>query len=157
MDQGRQGRIGWSRRSLLAGAGGAAFAIALPPAAAASPEQVDEAIRQMFGDRPVREGRVNLKLPPIAENGNSVAVEISVDSPMTRDNHVTRIGLFSPRNPVALLGAFRLGPACGRAFVSTRVRLAGTQSLRAVAQMNDGSLWSGKASTYVTLAACILG
>lgn len=157
MKEKRPARTGWSRRGLLAGAGGVAFGLAVPLPAGASPAQVDEAIREMFGNGPVREGRVTLTLPPIAENGNSVAVGISVDSPMSRNDHVVRIGLFSPRNPVALLGAFSLGPACGLAQVSTRVRLAGTQSLRAVAQMNDGTLWSGKASTYVTLAACIIG
>jgi len=138
-------------------AGGSALATAFAPLAMASPEQADAAIREMFGDRPIHEGRVRVDLPPIAENGNSVALDIAVDSPMSEDDHVRRIGVFSPRNPIATIAAFRLGPQSGRAQVSTRVRLAGTQTLRVIAEMSDGTLWSGKASTYVTLAACVIG
>ena len=147
----------WTRRSLLAAAGSAAMATAFAPYASATPDDADAAIRDMFGDRPIQEGRVWVKLPPIAENGNSVALDVSVDSPMAEDDHVTRIGVFSPRNPIPTIADFRLGPQAGRAKISTRVRLAGTQTLRVVAEMNDGTLWSGKASTYVTLAACVIG
>ena len=146
-----------SRRHLLVSASGAVGALCLAQAASATPEQADEAIREMFGNRPIREGRVTINLPPIAENGNSVAIEVLVDSPMTPASHVTRIGIFSTRDPVAFIAGFHFGPHNGVAQVATRIRLAGTQSLRAVAQMNDGSLWSGRASTYVTLAACIIG
>ncbi|MCA8899754.1 MAG: SoxY-related AACIE arm protein [Hyphomonas sp.] len=147
----------WTRRALLATGTAGALSLLLPPVAAAAPEEMDAAIREMFGNGTIREGRVSVKLPPIAENGNSVAIDISVESPMTEDNHVRRIGIFSPRNPIATIAEFHLGPAAGLAQVSTRVRLAGTQSLRVIAEMNDGSLWSGKASTYVTLAACVIG
>lgn len=129
----------------------------LPLPACAEAEDADEAIRTLFGNRPIREGKVTLKLPPIAENGNSVQLAVSVDSPMTEENHVRRIAIISPRNPIPEIAIFNLSPASGRAEVSTRVRLAGTQSLRVVAELSDGSLWAGKASTYVTLAACIIG
>ena len=145
------------RRAFLAGAGAAACFALLPLPAVAEPEDAEEAIRQLFGTRPVREGKVTLKLPPIAENGNSVQLSVAVESPMTEKDHVRRIAIISPRNPIAEIAIFHLGPASGRAEVSTRVRLAGTQSLRVIAEMSDGSLWSGKASTYVTLAACIIG
>ena len=147
----------WNRRSFLAASGGTALATVLPPAAWASPQDADQAIREIFGDRPIHEGRVSVQLPPIAENGNSVSVSISVDSPMTEADHVRQIAIISPRNPIATVAQFYLGPYAGRADVSTRVRLAGTQTLRVIAEMSDGTLWSGKASTYVTLAACVIG
>lgn len=146
-----------SRRAFLAGTGAALSLALLPLPAIAEPEDADEAIRQLFGTRPIREGKVTLKLPPIAENGNSVQLSVSVESPMTEKDHVRRIAIISPRNPIAEIAIFHLSAASGRADVSTRVRLAGTQSLRVIAEMSDGSLWSGKASTYVTLAACIIG
>lgn len=147
----------WQRRAFLAAAGAAVSFALLPLPAAAEPEDADEAIRRLFGDRAIRDGKVTLKLPPIAENGNSVQLTVSVDSPMTEQDHVRRIAIISPRNPIPEIAIFNLNPASGRAEISTRVRLAGTQSLRAVAEMSDGSLWAGKASTYVTLAACIIG
>lgn len=147
----------WHRRAFLAAAGAAVSFALTPLPATAEPEDADEAIRKLFGDRTIREGRVTLKLPPIAENGNSVQLTVSVDSPMTENDHVRKIAIISPRNPLAEIAIFNLGPAAGRAEISTRVRLAGTQSLRVVAEMSDGALWAGKASTYVTLAACIIG
>ena len=147
----------WHRRTFLAAAGAAVSLTLTPLPATAEPEDADEAIRKLFGDRAIREGRVTLKLPPIAENGNSVQLTVSVDSPMTEKDHVRKIAIISPRNPLAEIAIFNLGPAAGRAEISTRVRLAGTQSLRVVAEMSDGALWAGKASTYVTLAACIIG
>ncbi len=147
----------WHRRAFLAAADAAASLALLPLPAAAEPDDAEEAIRRLFGNRTIREGRVTLKLPPIAENGNSVQLTVSVESPMTEKDHVRRIAIISPRNPIAEIAIFNLGPASGRAEVSTRVRLAGTQSLRVIAELNDGSLWAGRASTYVTLAACIIG
>lgn len=147
----------WTRRNLLVATGAAALTALLAPGANATPDDADAAIRELFGDHPINEGRVWVKLPPIAENGNSVAIDISVDSPMAEDDHVRQIAIFSPRNPIPTIAQFHLGPHAGRAQVSTRVRLAGTQTLRVIAEMSDGTLWSGKASTYVTLAACVIG
>ena len=147
----------WTRRHLMTMTAGSALTAMLTPAASATPDDADQAIREIFGDRPIHEGRVWVKLPPIAENGNSVAIDISVDSPMAEDDHVRQIAIFSPRNPIPTIAQFQLGPHAGRAQVSARVRLAGTQTLRVIAEMSDGTLWSGKASTYVTLAACVIG
>ena len=149
--------IRWTRRAILASTGILPVASVLAPLAAATPEDADQAIRDIFGDKPINPGKVTVKLPPIAENGNSVSVGIAVDSPMTEADHVRQIVVLSPRNPIATIARFQLGPHAGRAEVSTRVRLAGTQTLRVVAEMNDGTLWSGTGSTYVTLAACIIG
>lgn len=149
--------LNWTRRSLLTATAGTALTALLAPAANATPDDADQAIREVFGDRPINEGRVWVKLPPIAENGNSVAIDVSVDSPMAEDDYVKQIAIFSPRNPIPTIAQFHLGPHTGRAQVSARVRLAGTQTLRVIAEMSDGTLWSGKASTYVTLAACVIG
>ena len=146
-----------TRRAILASTAAAAVAAFLTPAAYAAPEDADQAIRDIFGDRPINEGRVFVSLPPIAENGNSVPVGVTVNSPMSEDDYVKQIVILSPRNPIATIARFQLAPHAGRADISTRVRMAGTQTLRVVAEMSDGTLWSGTGSTYVTLAACIIG
>ena len=145
-----------SRRRFLAAGAGTVFVAAFPLAVHAAPEDMQAAIREVFGDGEIREGRVSIKLPPIAENGHSVPITVSVDSPMTADDHVAEIGLFSPRNPVAHIAQFHLGPRAGRAEVATRIRLAGTQEVMAVARMSNGSLWSVARETVVTLAACVV-
>lgn len=146
-----------TRRAILASTAAVAVGSFLAPAAIATPEDADQAIRDLFGDRPINEGRVLVTLPPIAENGNSVPVGVTVTSPMSEDDYVKQIVILSPRNPIATIARFQLGPHAGRADISTRVRMAGTQTLRVVAEMSDGTLWSGTGSTYVTLAACIIG
>lgn len=156
-DEQTPSRLTCTRRALLTSAGAMSIASVLAPLASATPEDADQAIRDIFGDRPINEGKVTVTLPPIAENGNSVPIGITVDSPMTDDDFVKQIVVLSPRNPIATIARFRLGPHAGRADISTRVRMAGTQTLRVVAEMNDGTLWAGTGSTYVTLAACVIG
>lgn len=145
-----------NRRALLSAGAGAVFVSFIAGRANAAPEDVLAAQKELFGDRPIREGRVTLKLPPIAENGFSVALTVDVESPMTDADHVKRIAIFSPRNPLPDVAQFTLGPRAGLASVSTRIRMGGTQAILAVAEMNDGTLWSGCAETVVTLAACVV-
>jgi sulfur-oxidizing protein SoxY len=116
---------------------------------------VAAAIKAFTGTAVVKPGRVTLELPPLAENGNSVPMSVSVDSPMTAADHVKAIHLFSDKNPISTLVNFHLGPRAGRAKVSGNVRLATTQTVTAIAAMSDGSFWSGTADVIVTLAACI--
>lgn len=144
------------RRQLLKWGAGAVLVSAMPVRAHATPDEMAAAREALFGDRPINEGRVNLKLPPISENGYSVPLRVSVESPMTPDDYVKQIAVFSPKNPLPDIARFHLGPQSGRAEVSTRIRLAGTQKLQAVAEMSDGSLWAGTAETVVTLAACVI-
>jgi len=145
-----------NRRALLGAGAGAVFISVLPLAASAKPEDVIAAQKALFGDRPIQEGRISLKLPPIAENGYSVPLSIAVDSPMSDADHVKRIAVFAERNPLANVAQFTLGPRSGLAEVKTRIRLGGTQTITAIAEMSDGSLWSGTADTVVTLAACVV-
>ena len=104
MPQTNRSSVLWNRRRFVIVAGEAASLSLFAPPASGETEDVDAAIRELFGDRKVQEGRVSLKLPPIAENGNSVQLSVSVDSPMTAKDHVRQIAIFSPRNPIPLIG-----------------------------------------------------
>lgn len=144
---------GLGRRTLLAaGAGFAVFVLARPARARPS---LEAAIRAFTDGAEIRPGRVRFEIPPLVENGNSVGVTVAVDSPMTEADHVRRIALFNEKNPQADIAVFHLGPRAGRASVSTRIRLATSQTLVAVAGLSDGSFWSSEAEVIVTLAACI--
>lgn len=154
---GRESTPGLDRRRFLTGGTGLALVSLLPLSASATPEKMQAAVTELFGDRPITEGGVTIKIPPLAENGYSVPLTIDVDSPMTDADHVKRIAVFSPRNPLPNLVQFTLGPRAGLARVATRVRLAGTQEILVVAEMSDSTLKSASARTMVTLAACVLG
>jgi sulfur-oxidizing protein SoxY len=112
-------------------------------------------IRELTGGAPVSAGRVAIDTPRLADNGHSVPLKVTVDNPMTAANHVRSITLLSPRNPRPLIAKFMLGPRAGRAEISTRVRLNGSQVVLAVAQLSDGSFWSGSAEVEVTESACL--
>jgi sulfur-oxidizing protein SoxY len=103
----------------------------------------------------VREGKVVLDIAELIDNGNAVPVRISVASPMTAADHVAAIALFNERNPQREVITVRLGPRAGRAEVATRIRLATSQKLVAVARLSDGSCWARTVEVIVTLAACI--
>lgn len=145
-----------NRRALLSGFGGAVFVSVLPLLASATQADLIDARKRLFGDRPIQEGRVTVKLPPIAENGYSVPLTVTVDSPMVEDDYVRQIAILSPRNPLPQIAEFHLTPRSGIAQVSTRIRMSGTQSIQAIAEMSDGTLWSGSMETVVTLAACVI-
>ena len=98
---------------------------------------------------------MKLELPQLAENGNSVPLKVAVESPMSAADHVKTIYIFSEKNPVPNVVRFHIGPRSGVARVQTSIRLAATQRITAVAQMSDGSLWSGGADVIVTQAACL--
>ena len=147
-----------SRRDFLATAAGLAGGIGLAPVpggARATPAAMDEAVRKVIGTAQVRKGRVKLDVPPLIDNGNSIPISVVVDSPMTAANHVKAIHLFAERNPLPNILSVHLGPRSGRARVATRVRLADTGNVVAIAQLSDGSYWSDSAHVVVTLSACL--
>jgi sulfur-oxidizing protein SoxY len=149
-----------SRREFLRAAGGAAAGLGLASIVAvtparATPAEMQEAIRKVVGSARVTAGRVRLELPPLSENGNSVPLAVSVESPMTAADHVKAIHVFTEKNPQPDVASFRLGPRAGRASVATRIRLADTQTVTAIAELSDGSFWSASAAVVVTLAACL--
>lgn len=143
-----------TRREFLSLAGGAAvLAVTLRPAEA-TPATMASAIRNIVGSAQVRTGKVKLDIPPLVENGNTVPMTISVASPMTPGDHVRSIHVFNEKNPQPNIGNFHLSPQAGRAQVATRIRLADSQKVVAIARMSDGSFWSASADVVVTLAAC---
>jgi sulfur-oxidizing protein SoxY len=144
------------RRAVLAGGAGL-VAVTLAPPAGATPEALAAAIRELVGEAEPRPGRVRLEIPPLVENGNAVPVSVAVDSPMTATDHVRLIAIFNERNPQPQVAVFRLGPRAGRAVVQTRMRLATSQRVVAVAGLSDGGFWSASADVIVTLAACVEG
>ncbi len=141
------------RRLLLQGSAGVGGWLLLRPAQAG--DQLDEAIRAWTGGARVQTGRVKLDIAPLVDNGNTVPVSVSVDSPMSANDHVVAIAIFNQRNPQADVARFTLGPRAGRASVATRMRLATTQKLSAVARLSDGSYWQHTVDVIVTLAACL--
>lgn len=141
------------RELLLAGAAGA-FAIAMPVRALERPT-LAAAIRSFTGDVPVAEGRVKFEIAPLVENGNAVPIKIEVDSPMKAEAHVRRIAIITEKNPQPDVVVFHLGPRAGRAQVATRIRLATSQVVVALAEMSDGAFAISRANVVVTIAACI--
>src|SRR6185503_9770876 len=121
----------------------------------ATPAAMQEAIRKVVGGARVTPGRVKLELPPLVENGNTVPLTVSVESAMTAADHVRAIHVFNEKNPQPDVVSFRFGPRAGRATVATRIRLADTQTVVAIAELSDGSFWSARTSVVVTLAACL--
>jgi sulfur-oxidizing protein SoxY len=146
-----------SRRGVLIGAAGLALVPMAVAPASATPETMAAAIAENIGEAKITQGRVTIEAPRLAENGNSVQIIISVDSPMTAADHVKTITVFSEQNPIPTVVRFHLGPRAGRAKVATSIRLAATQRVHAIAAMSDGSHWSGDAQVIVTLAACLDG
>jgi sulfur-oxidizing protein SoxY len=127
----------------------------LPTTARATPEMMTAAVEKALGGKIAKPGRIKLEVSPLAENGNSVPVTLTVESPMTAADHVKTIYMFAPENPQPDMVRFHLGPRSGRARVQTSVRLANTQRLMAIAVMSDGSAWSDTAEVIVTMSACL--
>jgi sulfur-oxidizing protein SoxY len=145
-----------SRRSLLAGAVSILVMPLSAGIAAATPEDMAEAMDEALGKgAALKPGRIKIDLPELAENGNSVPLKVIVESPMTPAEHVKMIYIFSEKNPVSNVVRFHLGPRSGDARVQISIRLAGTQRITAVAGMSDGSLWTTGANVIVTQAACL--
>jgi sulfur-oxidizing protein SoxY len=142
-----------TRRDVLSLAGGAALALTLRPAEA-TPAMLASAIRQVVGDAAVKTGKVKLDIPPLVENGNTVPMTVSVASPMAPEDHVKSIHVFNEKNPQPNIGNFYISPQAGRAQVTTRIRLADSQKVVAIAKLSDGSFWSASVDVVVTLAAC---
>jgi sulfur-oxidizing protein SoxY len=152
-----------TRREFLVVATGVAT-IATAPAAVA---QIDpniralreaamkEALRKVIGNAPVRRGKVKVDMPPLVDNGNAVPITVTVDSPMTTADHVKAIHVFTEKNPLPEVISVHLGPRAGRASIATRIRIADTQTVTAIAQLSDGTFWSDSADVVVTLSACI--
>jgi sulfur-oxidizing protein SoxY len=122
-----------TRRTVLTAIGGAGLTLAMRPARA-TPETMKSAIRQVVGEAAVKPGRIKLDLPPLVENGNTVAMAVTVDSPMTAKDYVKAIHVFTEKNPQPNIISAKLGPRSGKAEIQTRVRLADTQTVTAICE-----------------------
>jgi len=145
-----------SRRDVLAlGAGSAALALIgeIEPAAA-TPQEAAETIAKFTGGKTAEKGKISIDLPEIAENGNTVPLTISVESPMTADDHVTDIIVVAEGNPRAGLATFHLTPLSGRAEAATRIRLAATQNIVVVAKTSKGQFFTQQKPVKVTIGGC---
>jgi sulfur-oxidizing protein SoxY len=120
----------------------------------ATPAMLSSAIRNVVGEALVHTGKVKLDVQPLVENGNTVPMTVSVTSPMTANEYVKSIHVFNERNPQPNIANFHLGPRAGRAQVSTRIRLADSQKVVAIARLSDDTFWSATVDVVVTLAAC---
>jgi len=147
---------GLTRRQMIVSVSAATFAaMALPTASAlASPADVDAAVQKIVAGRTVKSGGIKLELPEIAENGATVPLTASMDSPMTAADHVKSMHFFADGNPNPDVASFHFTPRSGVAKASTRIRLAKTQSIVAVAETNDGSVYVIKVLVKVTIGGC---
>ncbi len=136
------------RRLLLAGS---AALLAIRPAQA-TPVQVAALIRDLVGGAPLTQGNMKLDLPVMVENGNTVSVTVSVDA---QPGAVHSLHLFAEGNPLPEVMHFSFGPRAGLPRVQTRIRLATSQTVIAIAQMRDGTFRQDSVDLLVTLAACI--
>src|SRR5215470_15856890 len=148
-----------TRRRFLGLAGSAAICGTVPSVtvrpAEATPAMLASAIRNVVGEAELHTGKVKLDIPPLVENGNTVPMTVSVTSPMTPDDHVKAIHVFNEKNPQPNVISVQLGPRAGKAAISTRIRLADTQTVTAIAELSDGSFWSDSAEVIITLGACL--
>ena len=143
-----------ARRRVLTTGAGLVLSVVVRPAAS---EDLAAAVASFTGGAAVRPGKVRLDIPALVENGNTVPITVSVDSPMTATDRVATIAIFNEKNPERGVVVFSLGPRAAKASVSTHIRLAASQKLTAIARMEDGAFWSATADVVVTLAACIDG
>lgn len=144
-----------SRRRFLAAAAGAAVAAGTGAARAqVALQDIAPIVAKVTGGAPVRAGRVDLEMPRLADNGHAVPMKLTVSSPMTEREFVKSVHLIAERNPRPLIATFHFGPG-GRAEVVTRIRLAASQRVLAIAALSDGSYWSGAADVEVTETACL--
>ncbi len=142
-----------TRRVFLVGSAVAALLPMTP--ARATPEEMRQAIAAVTKGAKVNTGKVTLDVPPLVENGHTVPLSVVVDSPMTAADHVKAIHIFNEKNPQPHVLHATLGPRAGRAAMSARIKLNDSQRIIAIAELSDGTFWSGGADVVVTLAACV--
>ncbi len=147
-----------TRRAALTGAaasGAGLLVLRSTQPASATPEAMRAVMRAITGDAPVRKGRVQLDLPPLVENGNTVPMTVTVESPMTALDHVTAIHVLNEKNPQPYVVTVHLDHRAGKAAFSTRIKLGDTQRVVGLAKMSDGSFWIGEQDVIVTIASCL--
>jgi sulfur-oxidizing protein SoxY len=147
------------RRNFLLGASAAAAVaglLSLNGTARAQDAAVsmEEALKKVLGEAKPSEGKIALEIPEIAENGNTVPFTMSVESPMTETDYVKAMHIFAPANPQVDIATFSFTPASGKAAVSSRMRLAKTQEIVAIAELSDKKFLLAKRTVKVTIGGC---
>jgi sulfur-oxidizing protein SoxY len=142
------------RGAMTAGALALLVGVLAPKMTLAKPSDVEAELKKLFGERKPADGRVKLDLPSIAENGLVVPLTIDVESPMTDAYHVKAVHVFADGNPLPGVASFYFTPAAGKASASTRIRLAQTQNIVAIAEMSDGKLFTARQEVKVTIGGC---
>ena len=146
-----------ARRRTLGLIAGSALAAMTTRSKTVDAAEADALIRELTGSAPLREGRIRLTVPELADTGLSVPVSVEVESAMTTSDFVKTIHLIAPRNPRPLVASINLSPLMARASWTTRVRLGTSQEVTAIAIMSDGSYRVARADVVVTISACIDG
>lgn len=146
-----------TRRQALGISAGAMTLVAF--GAGAKRAQADEAateksLMEFTGGKTPQTGRITLNAPEIAENGNTVPISVSVDSEMTDSSYVESVTLLAEGNPNPGVATFHFSPMSGEATATTRMRLAKTQNVVAIAKMSDGSVFMDKKLVKVTIGGC---
>lgn len=144
-----------TRREVMQSAAAFALVAVAPLPVSAALDDMKAAIAKATNGAKINAGRVKLEIPPLSENGNTVPITVTVDSPMTEADHVKAIHVFNEKNPQPHVITARLGPRAGRAELQTRIRLSDTQDIVAVAELSDGTFWTASAHVIVTLGACL--
>jgi len=140
------------RRALGVLAAGTCLLLIKP--AMATPDELATTLRETFGDRSINRGRVKLEMPRLAENGSVVPVSVRVDSPMTSQDYVKSIHIFASENHLPRVLEVQLGPYNGKGVFSSRVRVARSQPITAVAVMSDDTVWSAAVNVEVVTSEC---
>ena len=144
----------FNRREALAIGAGAAGLAMFGASDVYAANDSEEVIKKFTGGKTPAQGMVKLDLPEIAENGNTVPMTVLVESPMTEQSHVTDVLILADGNPRSGVATFHFTPASGVAEANTRIRLAATQNVMAIAKMNDGSFFTASKQVKVTIGGC---
>jgi sulfur-oxidizing protein SoxY len=144
----------FNRREMLALGAGMAGVVAFGAPQALAKNDSEEVIKKFTGGKAPTQGKIKLDLPEIAENGNTVPMTVTVESPMTAQSHVTDVLVLASENPRSGVATFHFTPASGVAEANTRIRLASTQDVIAVAKMSDGSFFMASKQVKVTIGGC---
>ncbi len=145
----------YTRRQSLALAAALAVGAALPRSALADAKtEAADLIKRFAGGKEPMKSTVALDLPEIAENGNTVPLGVKVASPMTEQSYVAELIIVADGNPNAKTATLKFSPLSGKAEASLRIRLAQTQTVTALARMNDGSVYMDQKVVKVTIGGC---
>lgn len=143
-----------SRRDALLIGAGSVLVLTVSDVAFATPKEAADDIAKFTGGKTATQGKISIELPEIAENGNTVPLSVTVESPMTADDHITDITVIADGNPNPGVITFHFTPLSGKAEAATRIRMAATQNIIVVAKTNKGDFFTEQKQVKVTIGGC---